>query len=285
MANSRPVSSRLHDQLGRRARAAPDLEHVVGGLDVHEVHGPPDAGRDLRRGHGSTLPEPRPQALGGVTRRHGCAPRWPAIRVGVLGARGKVGSEICAAVEAADDLELVAAVDDGDDPQLLVDAGAEVAVDFTHPDVVMGNLAFCVEHGVHAVVGTTGFDDDRLDRLRTAARRRARRRRAGRPQLLDRRGADDAVRRARRPALRVGGDRRAAPPRQGRRAVRHRPPHRRAGGAGPADGRHRPPPRTPRPPRSTAPAARTSTACPCTRCGYAGWWPTRRSCSAGRGRP
>ena len=89
------------------------------------------------------------------------------IRVGVLGARGKVGSEICAAVEAADDLELVAAVDDGDDPHQLVDGAAEVVVDFTHPDVVMDNLAYCIEHGIHAVVGTTGFDDARLDRLRT----------------------------------------------------------------------------------------------------------------------
>ncbi len=89
------------------------------------------------------------------------------IRVGVLGARGKVGSEICAAVDAADDLELVAAVDDGDDPQQLVDGAAEVVVDFTHPDVVMDNLAFCIEHGIHAVVGTTGFDEARLDRLRT----------------------------------------------------------------------------------------------------------------------
>jgi 4-hydroxy-tetrahydrodipicolinate reductase len=88
------------------------------------------------------------------------------IRVGVLGARGKVGSEVCAAVEAADDLELVAEVDDGDDPELLVTGGAEVVVDFTHPDVVMDNLAFCAEHGIHAVVGTTGFDDERLGRLR-----------------------------------------------------------------------------------------------------------------------
>ncbi len=88
------------------------------------------------------------------------------IRVGVLGARGKVGSEICTAVEAADDLELVAALDEGDDQQLLVDGAAEVVVDFTHPDVVMDNLAFCIQHGIHAVVGTTGFDEDRLDRLR-----------------------------------------------------------------------------------------------------------------------
>jgi 4-hydroxy-tetrahydrodipicolinate reductase len=86
--------------------------------------------------------------------------------VGVLGARGKVGAEVCRAVEAADDMELVAAVDADDPIDELVSAGAEAVVDFTHPDVVMGNLEFCVEHGIHAVVGTTGFDDARLDRLR-----------------------------------------------------------------------------------------------------------------------
>ena len=61
-------------------------------------------------------------------------------RVGVLGARGKVGTEVCRAVEAADDLELVAAVDLGDSLDGLVAAGAEAVVDFTHPDVVMDNL-------------------------------------------------------------------------------------------------------------------------------------------------
>jgi 4-hydroxy-tetrahydrodipicolinate reductase len=89
--------------------------------------------------------------------------------VGVLGARGKVGREVCVAVEAADDLELVARVDTGDDDDTLQDLaarGAEVVVDFTHPAVVMDNLEFCVGHGIHAVVGTTGFDDERLDRLR-----------------------------------------------------------------------------------------------------------------------
>jgi 4-hydroxy-tetrahydrodipicolinate reductase len=88
------------------------------------------------------------------------------IKVGVLGARGKVGSEVCRAVEAADGLALVAAVDVGDDIEALVSSGAEVVVDFTRPDVVMDNLEFCVDHGIHAVVGTTGFDDDRLATLR-----------------------------------------------------------------------------------------------------------------------
>ena len=88
------------------------------------------------------------------------------MKVGVLGARGKVGAEVCRAVEAADDLDLVASVDADDPIDALVRSGAEAVVDFTHPDVVMDNLEFCIAHGIHAVVGTTGFDDGRLDRLR-----------------------------------------------------------------------------------------------------------------------
>jgi 4-hydroxy-tetrahydrodipicolinate reductase len=87
------------------------------------------------------------------------------LRVGVLGARGKVGSEVVRAVEAAADTELVAAVDAGDDREELVRNGAQSVVDFTHPDVVMDNLDFCIRNGIHAVVGTTGFDQARLDQL------------------------------------------------------------------------------------------------------------------------
>ena len=88
------------------------------------------------------------------------------IKVGVLGGRGRVGSEVCRAVEAADDTDLVAVVDVDDEPDALVTAGAEVVVDFTHPDAVMDNLEFCIDHGIHAVVGTTGFDDERLTTIR-----------------------------------------------------------------------------------------------------------------------
>ena len=88
------------------------------------------------------------------------------LKVGVLGAQGKVGREVCAGVQAAADMELVASLDVGDSLDDLVAAGAELIVDFTHPDAVMANLAFCIEHGIHAVVGTTGFDDARLDELR-----------------------------------------------------------------------------------------------------------------------
>ncbi|MEV4629214.1 4-hydroxy-tetrahydrodipicolinate reductase [Micromonospora sp. NPDC049523] len=88
------------------------------------------------------------------------------LRVGVLGARGRMGIEVCKAVDAADDLDLVAMVDQGDQLFSASDAGAEVVVDFTTPDVVMDNLHWCVEQGISVVVGTSGFTEQRLDRVR-----------------------------------------------------------------------------------------------------------------------
>ncbi|TDU86885.1 dihydrodipicolinate reductase [Kribbella voronezhensis] len=88
------------------------------------------------------------------------------VKVGVLGAKGKMGSQVCLTVERTDGLELVAALDQGDDLEQLAKAGAQVVVDFTRPEVVMDNLKWCIEHGIHAVVGTTGFDAERLDTLR-----------------------------------------------------------------------------------------------------------------------
>jgi 4-hydroxy-tetrahydrodipicolinate reductase len=88
------------------------------------------------------------------------------IRVGVLGARGRMGTEVCRAVNASDDLELVAMVDDGDWLFNVSDAGADVVVDFTTPDVVMDNLHWCIDQGINAVVGTSGFSESRLDRVR-----------------------------------------------------------------------------------------------------------------------
>jgi len=88
------------------------------------------------------------------------------VRVGVLGARGRMGAEVVRAVEAAPDLRVVAAVDAGDPLSAVADAGAEVVVDFTHPDVVMDNLRFCLDHDLHAVVGTSGFDDAKVATLR-----------------------------------------------------------------------------------------------------------------------
>ncbi|GAA1336097.1 4-hydroxy-tetrahydrodipicolinate reductase [Saccharothrix algeriensis] len=84
------------------------------------------------------------------------------VRVGVIGARGRMGAEVVRAVEAADDLAVVAAVDAGDPLSALTDAGAQVVVDFTNPEVVMDNLRFCVDNDLHAVVGTSGFDAERL---------------------------------------------------------------------------------------------------------------------------
>jgi 4-hydroxy-tetrahydrodipicolinate reductase len=84
------------------------------------------------------------------------------IRVGVLGARGRMGSEVVRAVEAAKDMEVVSAIDADDPLSALVDAGVQVVVDFTHPDVVMDNLSFCVSNGIHCVVGTSGFDNSKL---------------------------------------------------------------------------------------------------------------------------
>ncbi|MFK4108735.1 4-hydroxy-tetrahydrodipicolinate reductase [Streptomyces sp. NPDC002176] len=88
------------------------------------------------------------------------------LRVAVLGGGGRIGSEAVRAVEAAEDLELVASLGRGDKLETLVDAGAQVAVDLTTPASVMGNLDFCVRHGIHAVVGTTGWTDERLAQLR-----------------------------------------------------------------------------------------------------------------------
>lgn len=102
------------------------------------------------------------------------------IRVGVFGAGGRMGATVCSAVVADDELELVAAVDPhhageaiegvtiADGPEALAEAGAEVVVDFTVLDAARQNLHWLAEHGMHAVVGTTGFSDADLDGLRAA---------------------------------------------------------------------------------------------------------------------
>jgi 4-hydroxy-tetrahydrodipicolinate reductase len=89
------------------------------------------------------------------------------MRVGVLGAKGKVGATMVAAVQAAEDLTLSAQVDVGDPLSLLTEGDTEVVIDFTHPDVVMENLKFVIDNGIHAVVGTTGFTAERLDQVRS----------------------------------------------------------------------------------------------------------------------
>jgi 4-hydroxy-tetrahydrodipicolinate reductase len=89
------------------------------------------------------------------------------MRVAVLGAKGKVGATMVAAVSAADDLTLSAEVDAGDALSLLTDGDTEVVIDFTHPDVVMDNLKFLIDNGIHAVVGTTGFTAERVAQVRS----------------------------------------------------------------------------------------------------------------------
>lgn len=84
------------------------------------------------------------------------------IKVGVLGAKGRMGATVCEAVIASPDCELVAALDVNDDIMELVASGAEVVVDFTTPSSVESNLKFLAENNIHAVVGTTGFDADKL---------------------------------------------------------------------------------------------------------------------------
>jgi 4-hydroxy-tetrahydrodipicolinate reductase len=88
------------------------------------------------------------------------------MRVAVLGSKGKVGATMVHAVQAAEDLTLSAEVDAGDPLSLLTDNKTEVVIDFTHPDVVMDNLKFLIDNGIHAVVGTTGFTGERLQQVR-----------------------------------------------------------------------------------------------------------------------
>lgn len=89
-----------------------------------------------------------------------------SIKVGVLGAKGRMGSEVCRAVDGAEDLELVAALDVDDAPSGLVDAGAQVVVDFTHPGAALDNVRFGLDHGIAVVVGTSGFDDGKYATVR-----------------------------------------------------------------------------------------------------------------------
>src|SRR5712675_306469 len=89
------------------------------------------------------------------------------MRVGVLGAKGKVGATIVQAVESAEGLTFTAGVDAGDPLSLFTDSQTEVVIDFTHPDVVMDNLNYLIDNGIHAVVGTTGFTDERVKQVQT----------------------------------------------------------------------------------------------------------------------
>lgn len=84
------------------------------------------------------------------------------MKVAVLGAKGRMGTETVAAIESSGDLTLSSALDLGDSLEQLVKTGTEVIVDFTHPESVMKNLEYAISNGIHVVVGTTGFDDKKL---------------------------------------------------------------------------------------------------------------------------
>ena len=90
-----------------------------------------------------------------------------ALRVGVLGAKGHMGREVCKAVNATEDLDLVAEIDLGDSIDSLKSNMVDVVVDFTNPESVMANLKFAIENDIHAVVGTSGFDKNMIDTLRS----------------------------------------------------------------------------------------------------------------------
>jgi len=90
-----------------------------------------------------------------------------SIKVAVLGAKGRMGSQSVKAISECKDLELVAELDLGDSLDKLVSSGAEVVVDFTHPNSVMGNLEFAIKNGISVVVGTTGFDDEKLNQIKS----------------------------------------------------------------------------------------------------------------------
>lgn len=202
------------------------------------------------------------------------------MRVGVLGAKGKVGSTMVAAVQAAEDLTLSAKVDAGDPLGLLTEGDTEVVIDFTHPDVVMDNLKFLIDNGIHAVVGTTGFTEERLDKVGSWLA-----------------GTNTSVLIA--PNFAIGAvlsmhfAKQAAPFFDSAEVIELHHPHKADAPSGTAartakliaEARKtcRPTPMPPAP-ACPAPAAPTSTASRCIRCGWPDWSPTRRSCSAPRAR-
>lgn len=88
-----------------------------------------------------------------------------SLRVGVIGARGRMGAETCQAVIEAADMDLVAAVGGREWLFSLADAASQVVVDFSHPDVVMEHIRFCIDQNIHVIAGTSGFTDERLETI------------------------------------------------------------------------------------------------------------------------
>ena len=91
-----------------------------------------------------------------------------SLQVGVIGAKGRMGATVCGAVRDAPGMELVAEVDQDDSLEQLIEAGAQVVVVFSIPDTALDHVTFLVNHGIHAVVGTTGWTEDRLQAVRDA---------------------------------------------------------------------------------------------------------------------
>ncbi len=89
------------------------------------------------------------------------------INVAVFGAAGRMGRQICDAVDKSEGMQVVARIDVDDDPKAALAQNAAVAIDFTHPGAVLDNLEFCIRNGIHAVVGTSGFTPDRLARVQS----------------------------------------------------------------------------------------------------------------------
>lgn len=87
-------------------------------------------------------------------------------RIAVLGAQGRMGSTSVEALTQAADTEVVAQVDAGDGLESIVEAKAEVALEFTQPEVALEHVLWCIERGVHVVVGTSGFDETKLAQVR-----------------------------------------------------------------------------------------------------------------------
>ncbi len=206
------------------------------------------------------------------------------LRVAVLGAQGRIGSEAVRAVEAAEDLELVAALGRGDKLEALAEAGAQVAVELTTPASVMGNLDFCVRHGIHAVVGTTGWTDERLAQLNGWLDNSPETGVLIAPNfsigaVLTMKFAEQAARYF--ASVEVvelhHPDKVDAPSGTATRTAQLIAAARAKAGSAPS--------RTPPPPPWTAPAERTSTAYRSTRSASAACWPTRKCCSAARARP
>lgn len=89
------------------------------------------------------------------------------LKVAVIGAGGRMGSEAVKAINRSEDMDLVAALGSADSLDLLLEAEADIVVDLTVPDATEANVRFAVEHGIHAVVGTTGWDQERLNKMRS----------------------------------------------------------------------------------------------------------------------